>query len=64
VDLTSLVRGNGTYNIVVLTFNGDPLSFASREAILPYRPQLVVEVPGRFNSAPPGATQEFDNTDP
>jgi len=64
VDLTSLVRGNGTYNIVVLTFNGDPLSFASREAILPYRPQLVVEVSGRFNSAPPGATQEFDNTDP
>ena len=63
VDLTSAVRGNGTYSFVVITFNGDPLSFASREAILPYRPQLVVDVPGRFNPAP-AATQVLDNTDP
>lgn len=27
-DLTSLIKGDGTFNIVLLTFNGDPLSFA------------------------------------
>jgi len=49
VDLTPLIKGNGTYNMVLLTFNGMPLSFASQQAISPYHPQLVVEV---FEVAP------------
>src|SRR5262249_18296200 len=36
VDLTSLIKGNGMYNIVIITFNGAPVSFASRESIPPY----------------------------
>jgi acid phosphatase type 7 len=62
VDLTSLVRGNGTYSIVLITFNGIPFSLASRNAIPPYRPQLVVEVLGRSLSIPT-ATQIFNPTD-
>ena len=59
VDLTSLVRGNGTYSIVLITFNGTPFSLASRDAISPYRPQLVVEVLAG-SSAFPVATQPAD----
>ena len=59
VDLNSLVRGNGTYSIVLITFNGTPFSLASRDAIPAYRPQLVVDVLGRF-TAPPAATQTAD----
>jgi hypothetical protein len=44
VDLSSLVKENGTYNIVLFTFDGTPLSLASRNAIAPYTPQLVVDV--------------------
>jgi len=62
VDLTSLVRGNGTYSIVLITFNGIPFSLASRNAIPPYRPQLVVEVLAHSTSAP-AATQTFNTTD-
>jgi calcineurin-like phosphoesterase family protein len=61
VDLTSLVRGNGMYSIVLITFNGTPFSLASRDAISPYRPQLVVDVLGRFTA--PAATQTFNATD-
>jgi calcineurin-like phosphoesterase family protein len=62
VDLTSLVKGNGTYSIVMITFNGTPLSLASREAIPLYRPQLAVEVLAHSTSAP-AATQTFNTTD-
>lgn len=51
-DLTSLVRGNGAYDIVLISFDGTPLSLASSEAIAPYRPQLVVEVLDGSGSAP------------
>jgi calcineurin-like phosphoesterase family protein len=61
VDLTSLVRGNDTYSIVLITFNGTPFSLASRDAIPPYRPQLIVDVLGRFTA--PAATPTFDATD-
>lgn len=44
VDVSSLVRGNGTYDFVLFTFDGAPLSLASRNAIAPYAPQLVVNV--------------------
>ena len=44
VDLTSLVKGDGIYDFILLTFNRDPLSFASRNAISRYQPQLVVDV--------------------
>lgn len=63
VDLTPLIKGNGTYDIVLITFNAAPLSFASREAILPHRPRLVVEVLGAPNPAL-GATQSVDGADP
>jgi hypothetical protein len=43
VDITSLVKGNGVYDLVLLAFNLTPFSLASREAV-PYAPQLVVEV--------------------
>jgi hypothetical protein len=59
VDLTPLVKGNGTYSIVLITFDGTPLSLASRNAISPYRPQLVVEVPVVSNASP-AATQPTD----
>jgi len=62
VDLTSVVRGNGTYSIVLITFNGSPFSLASRDAISPYRPQLVVDVLGHF-TATPAATQTSNATD-
>jgi hypothetical protein len=62
VDLTSLIKGDGTYNIVLITFNGAPVSFASREAVAPYHPQLVVDVFGTF-SPTPTATQPFDTSD-
>jgi hypothetical protein len=58
VDLTSLVREDGTYNIVLITFDGTPLSLASRDAIAPYRPQLVVDVLPSSTSSP--ATQPTD----
>lgn len=61
-DLTSLVKGNGTYNIVLITFNANPFSLASRNAILPFRPQLVVDVLASSNSAP-AATQPLDAID-
>ena len=62
VDLTSLVRGDGTYSIVLITFNNTPFSLASRDAISPYRPQLVVGVLARSTSRP-AATQTFNTTD-
>ena len=63
VDLTFLVKGNGTYDIVLITFNATPFSLASRDAIPLYRPQLIVDVLG--NSSPaPSATQTFDTSDP
>jgi hypothetical protein len=46
VDVTPLVKGNGTYSIVLISFNRDPFSLASRNAISSLAPQLVVEVPG------------------
>jgi hypothetical protein len=61
VDLTSLVRGNGMYSVVLITFNRAPFSLASRDAIPAYRPQLVVDVLGRFTI--PAATQTFIVTD-
>ena len=61
VDVSSLVRGNGTYSIVLITFNGMPFSLASRDAISPYRPQLVVDVLAGSASAP-AATQTFNAT--
>lgn len=62
VELTSLVRGNGTYSIVLLTFNGIPFSLASRDAIPPYRPQLIVDVLTP-STLVPAATQIFNTTD-
>jgi hypothetical protein len=62
VDLTSLVRGNGTYDIVLITFNATPLSLASRDAIPLYRPQLIVDVLGSSSPATT-ATQTFDTSD-
>lgn len=62
VDLTSMVKGDGTYNIVLLTFDGTPLSLASREAILPNHPQLVLDVLNSSNASP-SATQPPDITD-
>jgi hypothetical protein len=62
VDLTSLVKGNGIYSIILITFDGTPLSLASRDAIPPYRPQLVVDVLGGSNTSP-AATQMFNTTD-
>ena len=62
VDVTSMVRGDGTYNIVLITFDGTPLSLASRDAIPPYRPQLVVDL--LVSSSPtPAATQAFDTSE-
>jgi hypothetical protein len=55
VDLTPLVKANGTYSIVLITFDGSPLSLASRNAISPYRPQLVVDVLAVSNSSPAAA---------
>jgi hypothetical protein len=51
VDLTSLVKGSGTYDIVLITFNATPFSLASRDAIPLYRPQLVVNVLGSSSPA-------------
>jgi hypothetical protein len=62
VDLTSLVKGNGTYDIVLITFNATPLSLASRDAIPLYRPQLIVDVLGSSSPATT-ATQTFDTSD-
>ena len=42
VDITSLVTGNGTYNIVLTTTNSTAFSLASRESGV-NAPQLVVE---------------------
>lgn len=44
VDLSSVVKGNGTYSFVLFTFDGAPLSLASRNAIASHAPQLVVDV--------------------
>lgn len=44
VDLSSVIRGNGTYDFVLFTFDGAPLSLASRNAIAAHVPQLVVDV--------------------
>ena len=62
VDLTSLVKGDGTYDIVLISFDGTPLSLASRNAIAPYRPQLVVDVLDS-SSPSPAATQAVDISD-
>ena len=62
MDLTSLVKGNGTYNIVLITFNATPFSLASRDAIPLYRPQLVVDVLAG-SSTLPAATQTLDSSD-
>ncbi len=42
VDITSLVTGNGTYNMVLTTTSGTAFSLASREAGV-NAPQLVIE---------------------
>jgi hypothetical protein len=44
VDLSSMITGNGIYDIVLFTFDGTPLSLASRNAISAHAPQLVVDV--------------------
>ena len=44
VDLTSLMKGDGIYNILLLAFNRTPFSLASRDAQALYVPQLLVEV--------------------
>jgi hypothetical protein len=44
VDLSSLITGNGIYDVILFTFDGTPLSLASRNAIAPYTPQLIVDV--------------------
>jgi hypothetical protein len=62
VDLTSLIRGNGTYSIVLITFNNTPFSLASRDAIPAYRPQLVVDVISSSGSTAT-KTQSFESQD-
>jgi hypothetical protein len=52
LDLTSLIRGDGTYSIVLITFNNTPFSLASRDAIPAHRPELVVEVIDRPTTSP------------
>jgi hypothetical protein len=42
VNLTSLVTGNGTYNIVLTTASGTAVSFGSRESGA-NAPQLIIE---------------------
>jgi len=42
VDITSLVTGNGTYNIALTTTSGTAFSLASREAGA-NAPQLIIE---------------------
>jgi hypothetical protein len=42
VDITSLITGNGAYNIVLTTTNSTAFSLASRESGV-NAPQLVVE---------------------
>jgi hypothetical protein len=44
VDLSSMVTGDGTYDFILFTFDGTPLSLASRNAIAAHIPQLVVDV--------------------
>jgi hypothetical protein len=62
VDLAPLVKDNGPYSIVLVTFDGTPLSPASRNASFPYCPQLVVDVLAGFNEMPV-ATKTFHTTD-
>jgi hypothetical protein len=66
VDLTSLIRGDGIYNIVLMTFNRTPLSLASRNAIPAHIPQLIVDVyapSGTLLQTPISATATFIATD-
>ena len=63
-DLTSLIRGNSTYSIVLITFNNTPFSLASRDAIQADRPQLMVEVIGRSAALPIPSQVPTDAGDP
>jgi hypothetical protein len=54
VDLTSLITGNGVYNMVLTSANSTALSLASREATSMNQPQLIVET-----QIDPTATQTF-----
>jgi hypothetical protein len=43
VDVTSLITGNGTYNLAITSSNSTALSLASRNAIAANQPQLIVD---------------------
>jgi len=43
VDVTSLVRGNGVYDLALTTTNANNMNFDSRDAITGNRPQLVLQ---------------------
>jgi hypothetical protein len=42
VDITSLITGNGTFSLVVMTTSGTAISYGSREST--NKPELVVKV--------------------
>jgi hypothetical protein len=52
VDVTSLITGDGVYNVVLTSASGTALSLSSREAAATNRPQLVVEVQTVPTAAP------------
>jgi hypothetical protein len=60
-DLTRLVRCDGAYSVVLMSFDGTPLSVGSAEAIAAHRPQLVVDVLDGSSSIP--ATQTIEVID-
>ena len=42
IDLSSLIHGDGTYTLRILTANADGADFASKEGAIGSRPQLIV----------------------
>src|SRR6185436_10961159 len=59
-DVTSIVSGNGTYDLVLAGTSTDGVDFQSREAT--NKPQLVVTTQGSTDTTPPSAPTNLNAT--
>jgi acid phosphatase type 7 len=68
VDITSLITGDGIYDIALTSASGTALSLASREAAAANQPQLIVEVidptatPSQTDTATSSPTETASST--
>jgi hypothetical protein len=56
VDVTSIITGDGTYSVKIISSNGDGAYYSSKEGTAGFAPQLVLIVSTPVNTATPSNT--------